>query len=572
MSDNWKDICLARKSAQLALIPREWIIQVPPETQTNVMDVPQECGLLTKRELQITETTDVEILLNKLHSSEWSSEEVTTAFYKRSVIAQQLTNCLTEIFIERALQRARELDGILKKTGKIVGPLHGLPISLKDQFAMKGLETIMGYVAWVGKYAESDCVLVEILYECGAVPFVRTNVPQALMWWETYNHVFGRTTNPYNRRLTPGGSSGGEAALIAMRGSPLGVGTDVGGSQRVPAAFCNLYTLRPSYDRLPYYGAANSQEGQESIVSTLGPMSNSMSGIKIFTKAIIDAKPWTRDPLARKRQWSEEEYSLSEHGGGKMLCFGMMWDNGIARPHPPLQRAMKMTKEALEAAGHKVIDWEPHRLVELYVNSENIFGADGDYDRRSHCELSGEPVIETMAPIGDAHENILGEAFVRTLMDKSGLRSAYDLWKLHREKRELRKSHLEHWKKTVERTGTGRPVDAIISPTIAYTPAPHGLNMSDSFYSTLSNSLDYASCSFPVTFVDAELDKPQPPHAFYNHEDEALFNLYSTDVFAGSPVGLQLIGGPQEEEAVIAMTEIVDRALKVYDAKGRLAD
>lgn len=90
-------------------------------------------------------------------------------------------NCLTEVFVERALARAAELDEHLKRTGKVVGPLHGLPISLKDHICIKGLEATMGYVAWIGKYSAKDAVLVEILYECGAVPFVQTNVPQTLM-------------------------------------------------------------------------------------------------------------------------------------------------------------------------------------------------------------------------------------------------------------------------------------------------------------------------------------------------------------------------------------------------------
>ncbi|KAJ3880439.1 general amidase [Lentinula edodes] len=561
---DWKIRCAQRKQSQLDSIPREWLIEAPPANQMNVMQIPRDSALLSIRELEITETVDVEVILQKLASTEWSSVEVTTAFYKRAIIAQQLTNCLTEIFVEKALQRAKELDDILQATGKVSGPLHGLPISLKDQFTMKGLETIMGYVGWIGRYADSDCVLVEILYECGAVPFVRTNVPQTLMWGETYNHVFGRTVNPYNRYLTAGGSSGGEGALLAIKGSPLGVGTDIGGSLRIPSAFCGLYTLRPSYERLPYCGAVNALEGQESISSVLGPMANSMSGVKVFTKAIIDAKPWLKDPLAIRKDWSDKEYGLVYHGGGERLCFGIMWDNGVVRPHPPLRRAMLITKRALEAAGHIVLDWEPHRHLEIYKNSETIFVADGGEDYRVSCELSGEPLIQSMLPDEGAHETALEEPYVKRLVGPPYHRNTYELWNLHKEKRELRKSHLDHWEATISRTGTGRPIDAIISPAVAYAAVPHGLN-TDSFYTTLCNAMDYATSVFPVTFVDATLDHRHPPHEFYNHEDEAIYNLYNSGLFDGCPVGLQLIGRTQEEEAVIAMTEIVDRALRRFE-------
>ena len=85
----------------------------------------------------------------------------------------------------------------------------------------------------------------------------------------------------------------------------------------------------------------------------LGPMTNSLEGVRAFTKAIIDAKPWRKDPLCVRKEWSEREYALGDHGGqGARLCFAIMWDNGILKPHPPLRRAMEMTKRALEAAGH----------------------------------------------------------------------------------------------------------------------------------------------------------------------------------------------------------------------------
>ena len=149
--------------------------------------------------------------------------QVATAFCKRAAIAQQLTNCLTEIFFDRALASARRLDDYLEKHGKTIGPLHGLPISLKDQFDISGIELTMGYAAYLGRVSDEDACLVSLLEDAGAVLYVRTNVPQTLMLDHTENWIFGRTHNPHNVKLSPGGSSGGEGALIALKGSVLGV-------------------------------------------------------------------------------------------------------------------------------------------------------------------------------------------------------------------------------------------------------------------------------------------------------------------------------------------------------------
>jgi amidase len=113
--------------------------------------------------------------------------------------------------------------------------------------------------------------------------------------------------------------------------------------------------------------------GQESISSVLGPMSNSVSALKVFTKAVLDTKPWLKDPLVLRKPWCESAYQLEDHGGGKRLCFAIMRDNGVVKPHPPLQRAMSMTKDALEAAGHEVIEWIPHRHMEIYKNAASVF-------------------------------------------------------------------------------------------------------------------------------------------------------------------------------------------------------
>jgi amidase len=176
-------------------------------------------------------------------------------------------------------------------------------------------------------------------------------------------------------------------------------------SIRIPSSMCGIYGLRPSYCRLPYYGARNCLEGQESVMSVLGPMTNSLSGLKIFTKvscryfpfigqtiilsirqAIIDSRPWILDPMCIRKSWDQEAYELVEHGGrGGRKCFAMLCDDGLVKPHPPVFRAMDMMRKALEAAGHQgmyrfslvihvqlmsgqVIEWENRKHDDIFYN------------------------------------------------------------------------------------------------------------------------------------------------------------------------------------------------------------
>ncbi|EJD42747.1 amidase signature enzyme [Auricularia subglabra TFB-10046 SS5] len=428
MSVTWEEIATAKRQERQNAIPEAWLLaeaSAPPPEQKDVLDVPRACGLLTARELKITETVDIPALLRKLASGEWSSVDVTTAYYKRAVVAQQLVNCLTEIFVERALKRAKELDEHLKATGKPVGPLHGLPVSLKDQFSIERLDTTMGkplskpsYTQWIGKPVLRNCTLVDLLLESGAVPFVRTNVPQTL-----------------------------------MGGTFIGIGG--AGSMRIPSAACGLYGLRPSYHRIAYRGAVNSMIGQDAIPSVAGPLANSLEALKIFMKAVLGAQPWLKDPLVLRKPWDDGAYRLDEHGGGAKLCFGMMWDDGSYKTTPPLRRAMEMTKQALLAAGHEVVDWHPLHHQELVAIA---------------------------------------------------LRLCVEVF----------------------------------------------------------NVLDFPAAVIPVTRVDPELDVPAEKHDFRNIQDQLIYEMYTPEKFENAPVGLQVVGRTQEEEAVIAMAEVVDAAVKAY--------
>ncbi|KAL4066339.1 amidase signature domain-containing protein [Scleroderma yunnanense] len=549
----WSNLAAEKKERQLKAIPQGWLISVPPDSVLDVTGYPEKCGILTKEEVEIT-NTPVDVILAKLASGATSSVSVTTAFYKRAIVSQQLVNCLSEIFVEQSLRRAAELDSYLKEHGKVVGPLHGLPVSLKDQLSVKGLETTIGYVGWIGKYAEENAVLVDVLYECGAVPFVRTNVPQTLLWSDSHNHIFGRTTNPYNRSLTPGGSSGGEGALIAMKGSPLGVGSDIGGSIRCPAALCGLYGLRPSFGRLPTSGAVTSVDGPDSLIASFGPMTCSVEGLKIFMEAVIKSKPWMKDPLTVCKHWSENEYKLVNHGNGKDLCFAILWDDEIAIPHPPIQRALEMTRDALIKAGHRAICWAPLKHQQIVDVTQTMLSA-GSQDIVSATSLSGEPIITSMQIDSD-------EPLDAAFRPKASNITAHQLWHAHKLKRDLRIEYLSHWNATVGQTGTSRPVDAIICPVAPYAATPHG-KYGYTHYTMVWSTLEYATAVFPVTSVDPILDRKQVRHQFISDFDKEIYEMYDPATFKNAPVGLQLVGRNLEEEAVIAMTEIISTSLKV---------
>ena len=267
------------------------------------------------------------------------------------------------------MERAKYLDDYFARTGKIIGPLHGLPISLKDCFITSPHPSSNGMAAYANEPLHKDTLLVTILRDLGAVFYVKTNVPVAMMMAETNNNVWGETRNPLHKHLSPGGSSGGEGALIAFKASPLGIGTDIGGSIRIPAAWCNLYGLKPSFGRYPTYGSKPSIAGQEYILAVNGPMSRSLETLKLYSEVVLSehVRPWDFDHKCLPIPWRNNVIQPP----GRKLRFGLIGiDDGLVTVHPPVERALNMTKTALERQGHEVIPWstEDHEaIVKVWV-------------------------------------------------------------------------------------------------------------------------------------------------------------------------------------------------------------
>lgn len=397
---SWEQKAQAKRTQAAAKIPPAWrlpstfLANISQVSSQSVLDIPRTCGLLNDRELQITESCDATDLLSKLAARKYSSLEVTTAFAKRAAIAQQLTSCLTETFFEQALARAKQLDEYLEKTGTVIGPLHGLPVSIKDSFSLEGIPTTIGFVDFLDHLPKTyNSALVEVLLGAGAVLYVKTNVPQTMMTADSHNNVFGRTLNPYHLNLTAGGSSGGEGALVALRGSLLGVGTDIAGSVRIPSLCCGTVGFKPSVDRIPYGGQTSAgRPGAVGIAACAGPLCHSVRDAELFSKVVFNSNAANFDERALGVPWIEPEKK-------NILTIGIMPEDTLFPLHPQMQRCLKMAAQKLEAAGHNLVDLSlegfPSWSAALDL-SFSFFNMDPDHTFVSHIKRSGEPPIPSL--------------------------------------------------------------------------------------------------------------------------------------------------------------------------------
>ncbi|EXJ88869.1 hypothetical protein A1O3_01933 [Capronia epimyces CBS 606.96] len=503
------------------------------------LDIPRKSGLLSDREIKITEDYTVVELLAKLASGEFSSLEVTTAFAKRAAIAQQLTSCLTEVFFDQALARAKYLDQC-RSEGKLVGPLHGLPVSIKDSFQVVGTEACIGYVSFLGKTSDANSPLVDTLLGLGAVLYVKTNIPQTLMTADSDNNVFGRTLNPHNTALNAGGSSGGEGALIAFRGSPLGVGTDVGGSIRIPALCCGTYGFKPTSSRIPYGGQANpGLAGMKPIVASAGPLANDFEALQIFSEAVIDSTPALLDSTVLDVPWRRLDNDTPAR-----LRLGVLPADPLYPLHPPVKRALAEACKKLQAAGHELIELNVSecRVADVTELAGHLFTL-APAAAKAKIDASGEPVVPS----------VLRMSGVPQLGDQTLTSSLADLDSLHKlaALTVKRQEVAEDWRKI----WVDNKLDAVISPAAQNTAVAH-----DTYswvpYTVLENLLDYPACVIPF----GKASKQQDGDAMKIPPGQGGPD-YDPELQDGAPCSIQVFTSRMRDEECLRAARVVDGCL-----------
>jgi amidase len=305
-----------------------------------------------------------------------SSVELTRHVFERIDRHNPAINAFAYQLRDAALAQAKKADEALAK-GDALGALHGVPVHVKESFAVAGHPCTWGIPAFKDSKAPKNAVVVDRLLGAGAVLIGATNVPVALHDWQSYNPIYGTTNNPYDPKRSPGGSSGGSSAALAAGFGYLSIGSDIGGSIRVPSNFCGIYGHKPTLDLVNLRGHAaggsSSAPGFSTLLAVAGPMARTANDLMTAMRVLggpdgWDAKAWKWEMPAARRQ------SLKEFRVGYVL------DDPISPPTPEVGAALEKAVDALERAGAKLKPgWparlQPAALIETYIFMLTAFSA-----------------------------------------------------------------------------------------------------------------------------------------------------------------------------------------------------
>ena len=308
-------------------------------------------------------------IAGQIRTRKVSPVEVIEAHLARVETLNPKINAFVQLDHRGALAQARQAEAAVMQDQNL-GPLHGVPISIKSSIDVAGMRCEAGTKLRAGHVANADAPLVTRLRNAGAIILGVTNTPELLMAWETDNLLYGRTNNPWDLSRTAGGSSGGEAAAIASGCSAGGVGSDGGGSIRVPAHFCGICGLKPTPGRIPATGHYPQSVGPFALLGVVGPMARTIADLKLLFEVMQG--PDIGDPSATPvpvRWPSSVEL--------QKIRIGYFEDDGRIPVTPETRLAVRQAAEALRNAGFEVQPFRPENLEKIRQLWWKFFGIAG---------------------------------------------------------------------------------------------------------------------------------------------------------------------------------------------------
>jgi amidase len=438
---------------------------------------------------------------------EISSVELVHAHLERIVEVNPRINAAIEVLADLALDEARQADR-RRAAGEPAGPLAGVPFSIKDSIEVAGTICSAGTLGYrANSRSAEDATLVKRLRSAGAIPIARTNLPDLLFAFESDNLIFGRTNNPYRLDRTSGGSSGGEAALIAACGSPFGLGSDAAGSVRLPAHFCGIAAIKPTSGRLPRTGHVPPASGWIEAIWQIGPMARRVEDLCLMMSLLAGPDGFDRTavpaPFGDPRRLNP---------AGMRIAFFV--DNGVKSPDPDTEAVVRRAAQALGAE-----ECRPPLVERSYELEMRFLGPDG-----------GDGLREFARSIGSLEIHSLFEGWLRKL--EAGRTTVAGFAQLWAELDEYRNS-LFHFLSDY---------DAVLSPVAAFPALAHGKSVDDSLFPGFSYTMTHNLTGWPAAVVRCGAT-PE-----------------------GLPIGVQIAAAPWREDVALALALRLEEAFGGWQA------
>ena len=444
-----------------------------------------------------------------------SPVELTEAHLTKLERLNPTLNAFVHVDPKRVLEQAKEAEGAVM-AGNDLGPLHGVPLSIKSSIDVAGMKCEAGTRLRAGFVANRDAPLVERLRNAGAVILGVTNAPELLMAWETDNALYGRTNSPWDLDRTPGGSSGGESAAIASGMSAGGVGSDGGGSIRVPAHFSGICGLKPTPGRIPASGHFPPSGGPFSLIGVVGPMARTVADLKLLFQVIEGSDDGDTFAAPVPLRWPRD-------GEVSNLRVGYFEDDGRTPVTPEIHKAVRTAADALSRAGFQVEPFRPQGLEEARILWKRFFVKMGGMliaAMFAGREQDANPLLRQFLEWSEAEPSLSGSDVIDTWIQRDILRARF--------LKQMRRYPI------------------LLCPPAAIPAFRHGER---------SWTIDGKT----VQYLDA-----------WSYTE--WFNLLGNPAVVvpvsrsteGLPIGVQIVGRPWKEEQVLSLAEAVEQECKAW--------
>lgn len=469
----------------------------------------------------------------------------------------------TDVLYEKPLQRAEELQQMVRNNTANADdlPLLGFIMSIKDSNKLKGTVCTNGFVINVGLVETQQPKSIQLLIEKGAIITCKGNVPQALFSMESINNVFGYACNPYNKARGVGGSSGGDAALVALRCVNSAIGSDVAGSLRIPALFCGVVGFKPTIHRISndqfcsyFYKQpfANNYPDRINVIRpTIGPMANSVEDTEELMKVLVQTSKFDR--LVPPLPWRNVEVPKK---------IGLFMEFSQIEISPANKRAMNMAADALRKNGIELVPINlDHFFEDIFITSAASFNKN---HALTHTIQGKAPLREPLIPAFKNFNKLLNlpHFLVRYLANKQTDDRRVLFLKGLVKSRATNINTLEievtAFYDRFEKFMNERDIKLLLAPGLVTPAVLHGSSKDNNMqviYTFMFNLIDYATGVLPITRVahDEQYYETKYTDAIAKSLEE---NMKESE---GLPVGIQVAGMPWMDEEVFAVMKVIEK-------------